>query len=106
MWYRVAYHDVTSYTIRLHPRANEELDNLPEDTHDRMTDTLQEVARNRAPTQHTRVKQMQGPDLYRVRVGQYRAVVSLQKPELLILRIGERGTVYREEGDIGKRLGL
>jgi Cytotoxic translational repressor of toxin-antitoxin stability system len=97
---------VTSYNVRLHPSANEELTDLPGDTRDRMTDTLHEVAGNRSPTQHTRVKQMQGPDLYRVRVGEYRAVLSLDKPDLLVLRIGERATVYREQGDIGKRLGL
>jgi mRNA-degrading endonuclease RelE of RelBE toxin-antitoxin system len=97
---------VTSYNVKIHPTANEEINELPTDTRQRMTDTLQEVAGNRSPTDHNRVKQMQGPDLYRVRVGEYRAVVSLDKPDLLVVRVGKRATVFREEADLGARIGL
>jgi mRNA-degrading endonuclease RelE of RelBE toxin-antitoxin system len=96
---------VTSYAIQLHPRADEELQEMPDRGKDRLTDTLQEVASTRAPSSHERVISMNGPDgLMRVRAGEYRAVIILSKPNLLVLRVGHRKDVYPSEADLGNRL--
>lgn len=96
---------VTTYTLKLHTRASDELDTIPTTARDRLTDTLVDVAATRSPSTHESVKHMDGPvDLMRVRVGEYRAVIALEKPNLLVLRVGHRGTVYREKSELGSRL--
>jgi Cytotoxic translational repressor of toxin-antitoxin stability system len=98
---------MTSYNLRVHTVANDELRDLPSDVRDRMTDTLQEVAATRSPSTHGRVKHMEGPaDLLRVRVSDYRAIISLEKPDLLVLRVGDRATIYREKDALGGRLSV
>lgn len=96
---------VTSYTIQLHPRADEELNGMPARERDRLTDTLEEVSATRSPSSHQRVAQMQGPDgMMRVRTGEYRAVIMLSKPNLLVLRVGHRADIYPPESELGTRI--
>jgi len=86
---------VTNYKLTLHPTANRELQALQDHQRDRLTETLQAVAEHRSPTQHEKSKQLEGQrGVFRVRVGDVRAVLSLQKPELRVLKVGTRGSVY------------
>jgi mRNA-degrading endonuclease RelE of RelBE toxin-antitoxin system len=43
-------------------------------------------------------------DLMRVRAGDYRAVIALRQPDLLVLRVGRRNKIFREKSDLGERL--
>jgi Cytotoxic translational repressor of toxin-antitoxin stability system len=96
---------VTSYDVQLHTRASDELSKLPTDTRERLTDTLVDVAGTRQPATHTRVKHMDGDfNLMRVRAGDYRAVIALRQPDLLVLRVGKRDKIFREKSDLGNRL--
>jgi mRNA-degrading endonuclease RelE of RelBE toxin-antitoxin system len=85
----VSYHPV------LHRTAKRELDDLDASDRERLTDVFKDVAETRSPTTHEKVRQLEGQtDLFRVRVGTVRAICTLQKPELRILRIGHRQNVY------------
>lgn len=93
-----------SYQIELHPTASKELHNLTESRREQLTDTLIELSEQREPTQHPRVKHLEGhAGLFRVRCGSVRAICELQKPNLRILRIGTRDTVYEIIDDIDER---
>jgi mRNA-degrading endonuclease RelE of RelBE toxin-antitoxin system len=96
---------VTAYDLQLHPRAEDELTDLSPVNHGRMTDTLVDVSQTRQPVTHSSVKHMEGGyDLMRVRAGDYRAIVALRKPDLLVLRVGRRDKIFREKSDLGSRL--
>jgi mRNA-degrading endonuclease RelE of RelBE toxin-antitoxin system len=94
----VSYHPV------LHTTAQSELGALPDEQRDRLTDVLHEVAEHREPTRHPKCRQLEGQrDLFRVRVGEVRAILTLQKPELRILRVGHRTDVYEIIDEIDDR---
>lgn len=85
------------YDIRLHPTAKRELDNLDPELREAITDRLTEVATHERPTEHRSVKHLDGQDgLFRVRAQNIRAIGELSKPELRIIKIGQRRTVYRD----------
>jgi mRNA-degrading endonuclease RelE of RelBE toxin-antitoxin system len=95
---------VTSYNLQLHTSARDELQQLPDEYRERMTDALTEIAATRQPTTHPATKQMNGGDLFRVRAGDYRAIAHLDKPDLLILRVGHRSHIFSNKKRLGNRL--
>jgi len=93
-----------SYDLVIHRSAERELDSLPDDQRDRLTTVIANVARQRKPTSHEKVRPLEGQDgLLRVRVGDVRAVVELVGPELRVLRCGHRSTVYDTVDDLDER---
>lgn len=83
------------YEVTIHRAANRELTTLDSHEREQLTDTLLAVAGERKPTAHSSVKPMEGQHgLYRVRVGDLRAVVTLTKPELRVLSVGRREGMY------------
>lgn len=81
----------------LHVSARRELHSLP--THDRreLRRVIKDVAASPQPSHHEKCKQMEGqPEVFRIRTGDCRAVCTLQKPALYVLRIGKRNGVYQE----------
>lgn len=93
------------YQIQLHPTAQRELDGLSGDSTENITSTIQSVAETECPSTHSAVKHLDGQQgLFRIRAGKVRAIATLEKPELLILKIGKRNTVYRYIDDIEQRL--
>ena len=96
---------VTSYEIALHKTAERELNDLEDTKADRLRDALRDVSRQEQPTQHDKVKQLEGQrGRFRVRVGDVRAICQLDKPNLLILKVGNRKNVYDGIDNIGDRL--
>jgi mRNA-degrading endonuclease RelE of RelBE toxin-antitoxin system len=92
------------YEPVLHPNAKRELDTLPDGLRERLTGTLKEVAETRQPTSHTSAKMLEGqPGLFRVRVGDARAICELSKPELQILACQRRADVYDGIDEIDER---
>jgi len=65
---------------------------------DALRDTLHEVAGNRDPTEHEKtapLRSSQLPEgLFRVRVGDWRAVCRLDKPRLELICVARREEVY------------
>jgi len=95
-----------SYEITVHRSAQRELDGLADDVRQRLTDTIADVAQRREPSSHEKVRQLEGQQgLLRVRVGSYRAILSLVSPELRVLRVGHRKDVYDsiDDGLVGRR---
>ena len=95
---------MVSYKPLLHPTAKRELNSLDDHEKDRLVDVLHEVAHTRQPTQHEKCKILEGHrGLFRVRVGGVRAILTLEKPNLKVLRVGERSNVYDIIDDIDQR---
>ena len=95
---------MVSYQPVLHPTAERELNSLDEHDKDRLVDVLHEVAHTRQPTQHEKCKILEGHQgLFRVRVGDVRAILTLEKPNLKVLRVGKRSNVYDIIDDIDQR---
>lgn len=83
-----------AYSIQIKPAAQKDLLKLPPQTQTRLLDAIQTLSGNPRPAG---VKKLQGHDLYRLRVGDYRIIYAIQDSELLILvaTIGHRKDVYR-----------
>jgi mRNA-degrading endonuclease RelE of RelBE toxin-antitoxin system len=93
------------YRLDCHVTAKRELDGLTDAERQRLVDTLTEVAETRKPTSHESVRMLEGqPGLFRVRAGDCRAICSLEKPALLVLRCGHRSSVYENVDEIDDRL--
>jgi mRNA-degrading endonuclease RelE of RelBE toxin-antitoxin system len=93
------------YNLRVHTTAKRELSGLTDTQRERLTDTLTAVAEHRQPTQHDAVRMLEGqPGLFRVRAGDCRAICSLEKPFLLVLRCGHRNSVYDNVDEMDERL--
>jgi len=86
---------MTRYEPVIHESAQRELNDLPTDQRERLTDAIADAAGRRKPSSHEKVRQMETEtSLLRVRAGEVRAVVELQSPELRVLRVGHRRDVY------------
>lgn len=92
------------YQLAIHTSAKRELDAMTDADRERLTDAIAEVAHERKPTAHASVRLLEGQDgLYRLRVGDMRAVLELDRPALRVLRVGHRADVYDGIDDITER---
>ena len=92
------------YETSIHTTAKRELNDLDADERDRLTDAIVEVAEYRKPTDHSSVRILEGQDgLYRLRVGDLRAVLQLDKPTLRVLTCGRRASVYDDIDEVADR---
>jgi len=86
---------VTRYTVKIRTKALKALGALPRATRDEIQRAIDALAEEPRPAG---VKALQGRKrLWRVRLGAYRVVYSIQDEVLLVLvvRIGHRRDVYR-----------
>jgi len=96
---------MVSYEIALHKTAERELNDLEDTKADRLRDALRDVSQQEEPTKHDKVKQLEGQrGRFRVRVGDVRAICELAKPNLLVLKVGNRKNVYDGIDNVGDRL--
>lgn len=92
------------YETQIHTTAKRELESLDADARDRLTDTIIDVAETEEPTSHSAVRALEGQSgLFRVRVGDLRAICTLVKPELRVLKVGHRAHVYDVIDEIDSR---
>jgi mRNA-degrading endonuclease RelE of RelBE toxin-antitoxin system len=92
-----------NYQITLHRDAKTTLSGFTAERRDRITDIITEVSERRKPTDHPKCKVLNNnhPEtLYKVRVGDYRVLCQLNKPELQVLKIGERNGFYNDSEKI------
>jgi mRNA interferase RelE/StbE len=84
-----------AYTVLVKPAAERDLKALPRDLQRRIMQVLEGLEHHPHPPG---AKKLTGLDLYRVRVGAYRVVylLSTKTEQVLIVKIGHRGHVYRE----------
>lgn len=84
-----------AYTVIVAAPAARDLRKLPEDARRRIGRRIDALAGD--PRPHG-VRQLKGlPELYRVRIGEYRAIYQIQDRELLVLvvQVRHRREVYR-----------
>ena len=83
-----------SYQIRINRSAEKELDALQSNLRARIVDRLLQLEENPRPS---RVKKLQGQEAYRLRVGDYRILYTINDAEQLVIiyAIGHRREVYR-----------
>jgi mRNA-degrading endonuclease RelE of RelBE toxin-antitoxin system len=95
---------VTQYQLQIHTTAKRELTALESAERERLTDEIADVATHRKPTNHPSVRLLEGQDgLYRVRVGDLRAVLFLNKPELIVAKVGKRKDIYENIKQINNK---
>lgn len=84
-----------TYTIEFAPRTRRELRKLSSVARKRVLEKIDSLADNPFPHGYTEMKGSQ--NYYRVRVGNYRVIYTVEHGELLILvvSIGHRREIYR-----------
>lgn len=82
-----------SYTIFLSEKAKKQLKKLPKEVQKRIISTL----RRCMIRPHSHVKRLVGLPYYKLRVGEYRVVMSILENELQIhvIEIGHRKNIYK-----------
>lgn len=83
------------YRVRIAPRARREISRLPQQIQARIIVRLEALADDPRPPGAI---QMAGPEgLYRLRIGNYRAIYSIEDDDLVVLvvKVGHRRDVYR-----------
>jgi len=87
-----------AYKIALRPQAESTLQRLSDYERERIIDALSDVARHEQPSSHPGVRALKGDKQgqLRLRVGNWRAVLELEKPDLLVHTIGDRDTIYND----------
>lgn len=91
-----------SYDVNIHQNARDSLQELPKDDYQRVTNEVLKVSKRREPTSHNDVKPLDGADLLRLRVGDFRVILEFRKPNLNVLVVGKRKTVY-DSLDVAKQ---
>jgi len=63
---------------------------------ERLKDHLNEVATLEAPSEHAKVKLLEGPreTVYRLRIGDYRVVFTTEMGKLKVWKLGRRKHIY------------
>ncbi|MHC4065865.1 MAG: type II toxin-antitoxin system RelE family toxin [Planctomycetota bacterium] len=82
------------YTVRISHSAEKEMDRLPEKTFERVAQVILKLERDPRPRGS---KKLRGVDDYRLRVGQYRILYSVDDRQRVIVvsAVGHRREVYR-----------
>ena len=85
-----------TYEVHIHPKARKELAGLPRKVQRRLDRKIRQLAREpRGPS--ARPLGAAGPDIWRLRSGDYRVIYQIQDERLVVLvvKVGHRKDVYR-----------
>lgn len=93
------------YDILVHKSAKRQLEAMQDAQHRRIVETVESISHCEQPTSHEKCSNLKGQDVYKVRVGDYRVLIKLQKPELKVLKVDRRNTVYRNVDEFLDRVG-
>ena len=84
-----------TYNLEVHKAVYSELELLPEWADDKLRNRLKTLKETEQPTEPNWAKSLSDhPDLFRVRVTDYRAICGFQKPTVYVLVVGEREGMY------------
>ncbi len=83
-----------TYQVIIKRFAEKELDALPANLHERIVKRLLALEENPRPSG---IKKLQGQESYRLRVGDYRALYTIddKTKKVVVLSVGHRREVYR-----------
>jgi mRNA-degrading endonuclease RelE of RelBE toxin-antitoxin system len=90
---------MVQYDVVCRHDAKKVLTNLPYDDRNRLTDAINSVAEHRQPTDHNKchvLNNNHNETLYKIRVGDYRVIARLEKPELRVLKVAQRQGAYSD----------
>jgi mRNA interferase RelE/StbE len=81
-----------SYSVLLHPRVARQIEKMNSDLRSRIKSALLELKNS----PESRGERLQPSDYWRVRVGDYRAIYRIDKPNktVLVIFVGHRSKVY------------
>ncbi len=85
---------MTAYTVAIKRSAEKEMDRLPGNVFDRVADAILQLEHH---PRRRGCKKLRGEDEYRMRVGAYRVLYSIDDEErsIMIVAVGHRRDVYR-----------
>jgi mRNA interferase RelE/StbE len=83
-----------TYRIEFAPLARRQIKKLPREVQKRIIDRVEELAINPRPAGVKKL--VSGENLFRVRVGEYRAIYQIRDRELIvvIVKVGHRREIY------------
>jgi mRNA interferase RelE/StbE len=83
-----------TYRIEFTPLARRQIKKLPREVQKRIIERVEELASNPRPAGVKKL--VSGENLYRVRVGEYRAIYQIRDRELIvvIVKVGHRREIY------------
>lgn len=90
---------MVQYDIVIRHDALKVLDDIPWDESNRIKNVLREVAENRKPTDHSKCNVLNNnhnETLYKIRIGDYRVIAKLEKPEFRVLKVAKRKGAYSD----------
>lgn len=87
---------------------SDELADVPSDVRERITDAVREAAALEGPSHHPKIRCLAGHrDLYRLRVGDYRAILDTDLGRVRVLKVAHRQDAYTDDAlqqvDLRKR---
>lgn len=85
------------YHIEIAEKLEKKINKLPKKDKNRIVDTIDSLIENPRPDGCKKLQGNQKPPLYRIRIGDYRVVYSIQDDVLIILvvEVEHRKNVYR-----------
>ncbi|VAX37883.1 mRNA interferase RelE [hydrothermal vent metagenome] len=85
-----------AYTVELTRKADKQLQKLPEETQRRIVRALEELEDD--PRPHGSAKLKGEENLYRIRMGDYRIIYSIEDNKLIVIvvRVGHRRDIYNK----------
>lgn len=83
-----------TYRPVIHQSAERELMDVPPDTRNGLVAIIKEAACDSEPSSHSEATTLRGHPMFRVKYNRYRALCTLQKPELQVLLVSHREGVY------------
>jgi mRNA interferase RelE/StbE len=94
---------VDVYEVELAPPVVKELRRFPQADRRRLLDRMDALGADPRPSGCEKLTEV--PDAFRVRVGSYRVVYRVDDPARVVevIRIGQRGSVYRRRSSWGER---
>ena len=83
-----------SYTITIKKRASKALENIPQDSYQKVRDGIRALAENPRPTGCLKLTGREG---WRIRIGVYRIIYAIDDSakKIIVLDIGHRKDIYR-----------
>lgn len=87
--------DQPSYDIQVHRRARDELNKLPDHPAEQLRQRITAASKQPEPSNHPKVQHLgHGEGLLGVRAEGARAIIRVEKPDLLVLLVDKRRRVY------------
>lgn len=90
---------IKNYVIKYNKRYLKDLENIPKKDRNHIIDKILELQENPRPDGYKKLQGPLNPPLYRIQIGDYRVVYTIQDDVLLILiiAVGHRKDIYQNK---------